>query len=312
MNSIYNPFIHGVRRFNRFYTNILGLLDQHMLDSEFSLAEARVLYEIGHTKNCTAKKLIEELKIDPGYLSRMIKGFEKKDLTYRVQSIQDGRLYYLYLTDKGKDTLAGLDELSDSQIEQIISSLPEQEQQRVAESMRSIEQALSQDPVRSGERVNIRRGLKPGDVGLLIHLDGWIYDQECGYNHGFEVYVCKTFYQFFENYSPDKDQFWFVEVNGKMVGAIAVVEHSPQKAQLRWFILHPQFRSRGFGHDLFTEAMQYCRERGYKKVFLETTADQKTAIKMYMKAGFRKVAEHKSKAWGKDLIEQTFELNLPI
>ncbi|MCB8814558.1 bifunctional helix-turn-helix transcriptional regulator/GNAT family N-acetyltransferase [Desulfosporosinus shakirovi] len=311
MNSTYTPLVHTIRSFNRFYTNILGLLDHHMLDSDFSLSEARVLYEIGHMENCTSKKLIEELRIDSGYLSRIIKRFDKRNLTYRVQSTEDGRLYYLYLTDNGKETLSKLDNRSDQQIYQMIVQLQEQNQKRLIEGMQAIESALSRDSVSRNEKINLRYELMPGDVGQLIHLHGWIYAQECGYNHVFEGYVCKTLSNFFENYSPQKDRFWFAEVDGEMIGAIAIVGHSEEKAQLRWFILHPKYRGIGLGNKLLNEAMQYCREKGYKNLFLVTTEDQKTAIKMYLKAGFRKVAANENHAWGKDLIEQTFELNLP-
>ncbi|ODA38893.1 helix-turn-helix domain-containing GNAT family N-acetyltransferase [Desulfosporosinus sp. BG] len=310
MNSRFAQLIHIIRRFNRFYTNILGLLDKHMLDSEFSLAEVRVLYDIGHMEICTAKRLIEELRIDPGYLSRIIKRFEKANLIFRVQSPEDGRLHYLYLTEKGKDTLSKLDDLSNGQIYQMISSLPEQDQVSVVESMRTIENALLRKPMLAREKVTIRYDLRPGDVGYLIHLHGWIYAQECGYNHAFEGYVCKTFYNFFEHYSSEKDRLWFAEVKGKMIGAIAIVGHSAIQAQLRWFILHPVFRGDGLGTKLLSEAIKYCKEKGYHQVFLETTEDQETAIKMYIKAGFMKVREQENKAWGKDLVEQTYELNL--
>ncbi|SHI27302.1 bifunctional helix-turn-helix transcriptional regulator/GNAT family N-acetyltransferase [Desulfosporosinus lacus] len=311
MNSIYTPLVHTIRSFNRFYTNILGLLEHHMFDSDFSLSEVRVLYEIGHMENCTSKKLIEELRIDSGYLSRIIKRLDKQELTYRVQSTEDGRLYYLYLTDNGKESLSKLNDRSDQQIYQMIVQLEEQNQKRLIEGMQAIESALSRDSVSRKEKINLRYELKPGDVGQLIHLHGWIYAQECGYNHVFEGYVCKTLSNFFENYSPQKDRFWFAEADGEMIGAIAIVGHSAEKAQLRWFILHPEFRGIGLGNKLLNEAMQYCREKGYKNLFLVTTEDQKTAVKMYLKAGFRKVAAHENHAWGKDLIEQTFELNLP-
>lgn len=310
MNSIDKPLIESIRRFNRFYTNILGLLDRHMLDSDFSLAEVRVLYEIGHMKNCTAKDLIEVLRIDPGYLSRIIKRFKKENLLDRVQSPEDGRLYYLNLTDIGVDTLAQLDFLSDGQIQQMISSVTESDRVGVAESMKTIENALSGKAALSGEAVNIRSDLRPGDVGDLIRLHGWIYAQECGYNFAFEGYVCKTFDQLFQHYSPEKDRFWFAEVNNEMMGAIAVVEHSANLVQLRWFILHPSIRRLGLGKSLLNEALNYCKEKGYQKVFLETTKDQETAIKMYTKVGFRKVTEHEIQMWGKELVEQTYELNL--
>lgn len=310
MNSRYTQAINSVRRFNRFYTNILGLLNKHMPDSEFSLAEARVLYDIGHTEFCTAKRLSEELKIDPGYLSRILKRFEKDNLLYRVQSPEDGRLYYLYLTDRGKDTLAKLDDLSNGQINQMIRCLPEQGQMDVVESMKTIETALSVKPVLANEEINIRSDLRSGDVGYLIHLHGWIYAKECGYNHMFEGYVCKTFYTLLENYSPEKDKFWFVEANERIIGAIAVIGHATKLAQLRWFIIHPAFRGIGLGKTLLNEALNYCQEQGYRRIFLETTEDQKMAIKMYIKAGFKKVAERENKMWGKALVEHTYELSL--
>ncbi|MDR3587415.1 MAG: bifunctional helix-turn-helix transcriptional regulator/GNAT family N-acetyltransferase [Desulfosporosinus sp.] len=310
MNSRYTSLIHIVRSFNRFYTNILGLLDKHMLDSEFSLAEARVLYDIGHTEVCTAKGLTEKLRIDSGYLSRIVKHFEKDNLIYREQSPEDGRLYYLYLTEKGEETLSRLDDLSNGQIYQMISCLSEQEKMNVVESMKIIENSLSKEPVPTNENVKIRCDLRPGDVGYLIHLHGWIYAKECGYNHMFEGYVCKTIFNLFENYSSEKDRLWFAEVNGEMVGAIAIIEHSAIQAQFRWFILHPAFRGIGLGKMLLDEAMNHCKERGYQQVFLETTEDQKTAIGMYVKAGFRKVAERENKLWGKKLLEHTYELNL--
>lgn len=161
-----------------------------------------------------------------------------------------------------------------------------------------------------GEDIKIRNDLRPGDVGALIHLHGWIYAEECGYNHIFEAYVCKTFYDFLLNYSPQKDSLWFAEVNGQMIGAIAIVGHSAIRAQLRWFILHPAFRGKGIGKTLLSESIAYCKDKGYQQVFLETTEDQEKAIAMYMKVGFMKVAEHENKTWGKALVEQTFELKL--
>ncbi|AET68406.1 transcriptional regulator [Desulfosporosinus orientis DSM 765] len=309
MNAINTQLVHTIRKFNRFYTNILGLLDRHMLESDFSLSEARILYEIRHIENCTAKRLREELRIDAGYLSRILKRFEKEGLIYREQSAEDGRLYYLYPTEYGKETMAKLDERSNQQILEMIRELGEEKQKNLVQSMQGIESALARDSFKNN-KFTLRSDLQPGDVGQLIHLHGRIYADECGYNHFFEGYVCKTFYNFFENYSPNKDRFWFAELNGEMIGAIAIVGHSAEKAQLRWFILRPEYRGVGIGQKMLKEALQYSREKGYKTLFLENTEDQQKAIKMYTKAGFRKVSAHENHAWGKDLIEQTFELNL--
>lgn len=297
------PWIQGIRRFNRFYTNILGLLDQHLLDTEFSLAETRVLCEIGHRQNITAKRIREMLQMDPGYLSRMLRGFERQGLINRVQSTEDRRSYYLFLTAEGRMTLSDLEVLANRQISGMFEHLPGETLNTVIQSMESIEHALTEQET----KVTIRTELRPGDIGYLIHLHGRIYADDCGYNHQFEGYVCKTFYDFLENYHPEKDRLWFAEAGGLMIGAIAIVGHTATRAQLRWFLLHPSFRGRGLGSRLMKEALQFCRNKGYQNVFLLTTADQKTAISMYTKAGFKKVSEQKTVLWGKELVEQTYE-----
>lgn len=155
--------------------------------------------------------------------------------------------------------------------------------------------------------VTIREEIRPGDIGYLIHLHGWIYAKESGFNHEFEGYVCKTFYDFDQKYDPGKDRIWFAEYEGVIIGAIAIVGHTATRAQLRWFILHPDFRGRGMGRTLMDRAMDFCHMKGYSQLFLETTADQKTAIAMYRKAGFRLVSEEWSDVWGCRLLLQTYE-----
>jgi len=307
-----NSIIKRVREFNRFYTNILGLLDKHILDSHYSLSEVRVLYEIANMEKCTAKLLNEELAVDLGYLSRIIKRFEKDDLINRVKSENDGRIYYLFLTDKGKDIMKKLDQLSCRYIEHMIKPLKMDQQEKLIKSMNTIENILSvrEDTINGKKKVNIRCDLKPGDVGYLIYLHGWIYEKECGYNYLFEGYVCKTFYDFYNKYNPNKDQFWLAEFNGEIIGSIAIVGHTQTKAQLRWFILHPDYRGYGLGKSLLNEAMAYCKNKGYQNVFLETTQDQEKAIKMYEQFGFEKVSVHEHHAWGKDLVELVYELKL--
>ncbi|MBB3112718.1 DNA-binding MarR family transcriptional regulator/GNAT superfamily N-acetyltransferase [Paenibacillus phyllosphaerae] len=306
--SLETSLIPIIRKFNRFYTNVLGLLDKHLLDSDFSLSEVRVLYEIGHADRCTAKMLIDLLKIDAGYLSRILKRFEKLGLTYRVQSEADGRSSLLYLSKLGEETLSTMNALSDVQIRHMIAGLPERSQKSIAASMSTIERELSDHP--SGPDIRIRSELQPGDAGMLIHMHGWIYAQECGYNHVFEGYVCKTFYDVLLTYSPDRDRFWLAEADGQIVGSIAIIGQSEGKAQLRWFMLHPDYRGLGLGKKLLHEAISYCRARNIRQLFLETTQDQKTAIGMYAKAGFQKVAERENQAWGIRNIEETYELHL--
>ncbi|WP_150271247.1 bifunctional helix-turn-helix transcriptional regulator/GNAT family N-acetyltransferase [Paenibacillus tepidiphilus] len=300
--------IPAIRNFNRFYTKVLGLLDKQLLDSDFSLPEARVLYEIGNTEYCTAKLLTERLNMDAGYLSRMLKRFEKLGLIHRVPSEKDGRSFFLYLSSPGEETLSNLNTLSEEQIQNLVAGIPPLGQISIAKSMASIERELSNHATK--DYVSIRTELKPGDIGMLIHMHGWIYAKECGYDHTFEGYVCKTFYDLLQTYSPDKDRFWLAEVNGEIVGSIAIIGHTQEKAQLRWFMLHPDARGMGLGSKLLQEAISYCRGQGFQFISLETTEDQKTAIRMYMKAGFKKLSEQETESWGKRHLEQTYLLNL--
>ncbi len=296
-----------IRRFNRFYTNLLGLLDRHLLETEFSLTEARVLYELGEADACTAKELTRRLNVDPGYLSRILKQFEKKGLTERMRSSEDGRLHPIRLTEKGQETLRWLSGRSDGQSRSLIEKLNPSQRTDLTDSMERIQRYLS-----GGENppVTIRHDLRPGDAGALIQMHGWIYEKEHGYNHIFEGYVCKTLYEFLTAYDPAKDRIWFAESGGQMVGAIAVVGHSDGVAQLRWFLLRPDFRGLGLGRRLMDGALRFAKECGYRKIFLITTDIQTTAIRMYEKAGFRKVSETVSDAWGVALTELVFEMPL--
>jgi DNA-binding MarR family transcriptional regulator/GNAT superfamily N-acetyltransferase len=310
MQTAPSALIYTVRRFNRFYTNILGLLNHHLLSSDYSLPEARILYELYNSRDITSRKLTDELKIDPGYLSRTLKRLEKQGLLTRVKSAADGRAYPINLTDKGRGTFRELDLLSDKQIGGLMANLDEDRRERLMSGMRNVEAALNGTPAVSRDSIMIRSDLRSGDAGYLIYLHGWIYRKECGYDHGFEGYVCKTFHDFFENYSTDKDRIFIAEAEGEIIGAIAVVGHTTEKAQLRWFILHPNYRGLGLGSRLMGEAMAYLREKGYKDIFLYTTQDQQTAIRMYEKAGFQKVSEHEASMWGKHLTELTYELHI--
>lgn len=297
-----------IRRFSRFYTRVLGLLDARLLSSEFTLSEVRVLYEIGTMERCTSKKLIDWLSIDAGYLSRIMKRFEKEGLAYKVQSPEDGRSYLLHLTDKGRETLARMDALSDEQVRELIGGLSERELKRLSDSMKVIESALAEEkPI---PEIGIRTEIRPGDLGMLVHLHGWIYASECGYNHIFEAYVCKTFYDWMRTYDPDTDRLWIAEVDGQIIGSLAIVGKPDNRAQLRWFIVHPDYRESGLGRRLFREAMTYCRSKGFDRVFLETTDDQEKAIGMYVKAGFRQTGEQANEAWGVRHTERTYELDL--
>ena len=159
--------------------------------------------------------------------------------------------------------------------------------------------------------VTIRHDLRPGDLGSMVSMHGRIYSQECGYNMNFEAYVCKTFYEFGREYNPVLDKFWLAESGDRMVGSIAVISRANNKAQLRWFLIDPDFRKLHLGSFLFNQVMMYCREMKFEEVFLYTTVEQKTALSMYGKAGFVLDHEEKSQSeWGHPIQERKYILNL--
>lgn len=160
------------------------------------------------------------------------------------------------------------------------------------------------------EGFSIREELIPGDLGYLAYLHAKIYHKECGYDLEFEGYVCKTFYEFTNRYSPERDRFFIAEKDGEMIGNIAILGHTQEEAQLRWFLISPECRGFGLGQILFQKAMEFCREKGYEKVWLLTTSDQEKATAMYTREGFEQVSEEAISMWGRELVEKRLELHV--
>lgn len=296
-----------VRDFNRYYTNVLGLLDQHILGSGYSLSEARVLHEIGRTQPCTAVTLAGTLHIDAGYLSRMLKRFESATLLSRERSEADGRSYSLRLTQDGEAALAGLNQRSEEQLTALLSPLTERSRMELLRGMQSIQAALGReiDP----SEVTLRTELRPGDAGYITAMHGRIYSEEYGYSSSFEAYVAQSFFDFLLNYNPERERIWCAEHCGQTVGCIGVVDRG-ERAQLRWFLLEASYRGLGLGRRLLESALTFAREQGYKSVYLDTTDDLKDAVRMYSRAGFTPVASKPNDTWRKGVNELEMELSL--
>jgi DNA-binding MarR family transcriptional regulator/GNAT superfamily N-acetyltransferase len=302
--------IHEIRQFNRFYTDTIGLLNQHILESNLSLSEVRVLYEIWQQEKTTAGQLVTLLNIDGGYLSRMLKKFEKKGWLHRQQSNTDGRTFLLHLSAAGKRLMSNLDEKSTTEIEGMIAPLSAPQQGKLTNAMHSIQELLSGTADKSLPKVTFRYTLQPGDVGYLIYLHGHLYAKESGYNLEFEAYVCKTFYEFLPAYNPAKDRMILAIADGQIVGSVAILASSRHLVQLRWFLIHPDYRGQGLGKWMLEEAIAFCKEKHYQKIYLMTTSMQHTAIGLYTKMGFRKTGEKFLQLWGQQLYEQRYDMDL--
>lgn len=304
-----NTTTSKIRSFNRFYTAHLDILSQHYLDSEYSLTEIRILYEISESKIITAQKITEILNLDKGYLSRILKRFLKENLILKIASDEDKRAFNIKLSDSGNELLSILNTKSENKIDGKIEKLNSAEKEILINSMHTVRNLLTENKI-AREDITYRHEITPGDIGYIIHLHGTIYGKEYNFSTDFEKYVIKTFYTFLENYSPENDRVWMAEYNNKIVGCVAIVHQPNDEAQLRWFLLDPAFRGLGIGKKLLTDAVDFCKEKQYKNVFLLTTNLQNKALEMYKLAGFELTQSEEVQEWGLTFNEERYDLKL--
>ncbi|MCK4379885.1 MAG: bifunctional helix-turn-helix transcriptional regulator/GNAT family N-acetyltransferase [Candidatus Lokiarchaeota archaeon] len=300
--------IGKIRSFNRFYTNLLGLLDKTLLKSAYSLTDVRILFELNHLSTSTASEIVKLLNLDPAYLSRILSSFEEKNLILKECSSKDMRKRLLSLTSTGKDLISELQERASEQIIMLLSNLTDEDQNKLVNSMEVIERILKREPEKS-EFYSIRSH-KPGDIGYITYRHGVIYANEYQLDKTFEAYVAKHMAEFIENYDPDKDHLWIVEKGTEIVGSIAIVKEDNKTAQLRWLLVEPHIRNKGIGTKLMHEAISFSKSQGYQKIILGTFSDLKIARKLYSKNGFQLIESKNHHIWGQDLTEEQWEMIL--
>lgn len=302
-----------MRRFNRFYTRQIGLLDKGLLNSPFSLTEARTLYELAHHEQSTAVELCKELGLDAGYLSRILRKFEKKRLIERKASPKDARQSLLSLAKKGRNVFKLLEARSTDQASAIMGKLPPAQQEDLVGAMQTIESILvpSIAGKKSAERTYVLRPRKPGDMGWVVYRHGVLYSQEYRYDERFEALVAGIVAEFIENYNPVRERCWMAESNGQIVGSVFLVEKSKTVAKLRLLLVEPSARGMGIGKHLVAECIRFAREAGYKTMMLWTQSELTAARKIYQQAGFQLVAEEPHQSWGREnLVAETWRLKL--
>ncbi|MBO0724573.1 MAG: MarR family transcriptional regulator [Blastocatellia bacterium] len=302
------PGVESVRRFNRFYTKQIGVLNDHILKSPFSLAEARVIYELAQREQSTATELGAELGLDAGYLSRLLAAFKKRGLIARKPSETDGRQSFIRLTEKGRKAFSELNADSHSEIETLIGGLPPACRRRLVEAMRVIEEALGARPEQKVPY--IIRQHQPGDMGWVTHRHGVIYNEEYGWDEEFEALVAEIAAKFVRNYDPKRERCWIAERGGEIVGSVFLVKKSKAVAQLRLLLVEPSARGMGIGKRLVDECVRFARQSGYKKITLWTNSVLDAARHVYEEAGFRLVKEEPHHSFGHDLVGQNWELKL--
>ncbi len=298
----------AMRSFNRFYTRRIGVVRDGLLQSPFSLAEVRVLYELAHRDNLTAKALGAELELDAGYLSRLIGDFERRGLITRTASKTDGRQRQLLLTAAGRRAFAPLDRRAHDEIAQMLRKLPASDQKRLIEAMHSIESLLSlEDPAAKGI---VLRPPRPGDMGWVVQRHGELYAEEYGYDATFEALVAEIVADFVRRFDPARDCCWIAERGREAVGSVFVVRQSRTIAKLRLFIVDPAVRGSGIGARLVDECIRFARRAGYRTLILWTQSELLAARHLYERAGFKRVASERHQSFGHDLVGETWELQL--
>jgi DNA-binding MarR family transcriptional regulator/N-acetylglutamate synthase-like GNAT family acetyltransferase len=303
--------IDAVRRFNRFYTRQIGVLGEGFLDSPFSLTETRVLYELAHRERPTASGLARDLGLDPGYLSRILRGFGRRGLVAQRRSREDGRQHHLVLTPRGRTAFAGLDAKSRERIGALITRRPPADQRRLLEAMRTIEQVLGPGTASvPGAAPYVLRGHRAGDMGWVVHRHGVLYAREFGWDERFEALVARVAADFIDHFDPARERCWIAERDGEIVGSVFLVEKSRTVAKLRLLLVEPSARGLGLGTRLVDECVAFARAAGYRKITLWTQSMLHAARHIYQAAGFRLTHEEPHHSFGADLVGETWELTL--
>jgi DNA-binding MarR family transcriptional regulator/N-acetylglutamate synthase-like GNAT family acetyltransferase len=300
--------IEAVRRFSRFYTRKIGVLQEGLLDSAFSLAEARVIYELAHHETATATELARELGLDGGYLSRMLKSLEQRGHVERRPAEHDARQMLLSLTEQGQAVFAELNGRSRAQVGALLDPLSTADQARLVEAMETVERLLGEQPLRRAPY--ILRPHQPGDIGWVVARHGALYAREYGWDETFEALAAEIGARFIRNFDPKREQCWIAEKDGENVGSVFLVRQSDEVAKLRMLLVEPKARGLGIGRRLIEECIRFARLKGYRKLTLWTNSVLVAAIHLYEQAGFRLVEEERHHSFGQDLVGQNWELDL--
>jgi DNA-binding MarR family transcriptional regulator/GNAT superfamily N-acetyltransferase len=300
--------IAAVRAFNRFYTRKLGVLDQQLLKSPFSLSEARVLYELAHREEPAAKEIGIELGLDAGYLSRIIQKFDEDGLITRKPLASDRRQYRLGLTAKGRQAFARLERSSHDDVGAMLTTLRRGGSQRLIAAMTLIERLLGAPDAAPPPAA--LRSHRPGDIGWVVQSHGAFYASEYGFDSSFEALVAEIAAKFLTSFDASREHCWIADIDGAQVGSLFLVKHTDDVAKLRLLLVDPAGRGQRLGQRLVGESIAFARACGYRKITLWTQSILVAARRIYQDTGFALVASEPHRSFGQDLIGETWEREL--
>lgn len=300
--------VDAVRAFNRYYTRRIGVLQEGLLDSRYSLTQARVLFELAQREPVAARAIGEALDLDPGYLSRILQGFSDAGLIAKTRSEQDARSYVLTLSVQGREAYAHLDRASHEVTAGMLAALSPPQRDRLLHAFADAERALSPQALPAAQRVLIReRGI--GDLGWAVERHGRLYADEYGWNQDFEALVAKLFADFATGHDPRCERCWIAELDGERIGCVFVVRNQDQAdtAQLRCLLVDPRARGLGLGGRLVDTCLAFARSAGYARMRLWTNDILTSARRIYESRDFRLVEQYRHRSFGHDLVGQIWE-----
>lgn len=303
--------VEAMRRFNRFYTQKIGLLEGSKLYDPFSLAETRVLFELAHRDRVTASDLVRELGMDAGYLSRMLGRFEKQGFVTRKPAPEDARQSLLQITAAGRRAFEPQQEVSRRVLRPLVERLPTQDRATLTQAMDTITRLLSDEPAPVEKPNFILRPHRPGDIGWMVQRHGELYADEYGFDSSFEALAAEVGMQFLRDFDPDWERCWIAELEtGERVGSVFLIRKSKTVAKLRVLLVDPKARGLGVGKALVQACIDFARARGYKTLTLWTNCILLAAREIYRKAGFTLVSSEPHDSFGHTLVGETWDLKL--
>ena len=303
--------IASVRQFNRFHTRLVGALNDRMLASDYTLQQVRILYEIANARPDappSARQLGVILRMDTGYLSRLVSGLENDGLITRMPSSDNAKRLALTLTEKGREVFSDLNAASAQEVAALLAPLSDIERGKLTGAMGRIRRLLGDAGL--GERSYTLRDPGPGDMGWIVHQHAILYHQEYGLDSTFEALVAEIVGNFVNHFIPEKERCWVAEMEGEVVGSVFVVRQDDETAKLRLLYVDASARGLGLGWRLVDEAVRFARSKGYKRMVLWTNDVLVSACRIYEAAGFELLEEEPHHSFGKDLVGQTWGRDL--
>ena len=298
--------IDTVRSFNRFYTRQLGLLQERLLQSDFSLTEARVLYELNQSDGRTAAALAHDLSLDPSYLSRIVRKFKQEDLVRDEPLESDRRQRLLRLTSRGRERADDLDRRSREDIRALLERLPADRQERFLEGVRTVHRALDEPAPHV-----VIRSHRPGDLSWVAWRHAVLYGREYGWHEPFEALVQRVVADFLTQHDPRREHCWLAELDGERVGSVMLVRQDDRVCKLRLLFLEPSARGHRLGYRLVEECLRFARAAGYRRMTLWTQECLKSARGIYARFGFELTETRSHRLFGPDeVVGETWELAL--